>query len=130
MMSAMSARLRVALLAVVAVALVTSACSSGGNIPVNGAGTGGSGGPHGSPAAVVTLHYVSFEPGTVTIHVGQTVEWKWEDAPIVHNVTFAAGFASPTEASGTWYHTFNQAGTFPYQCTIHIDMIGTVDVLP
>ena len=36
--------------------------------------------------------------GTVTIHAGQTVEWKWEDAPAEHNVSFG-DFVSPVQAS-------------------------------
>ncbi len=129
MMSAMSWRSRLAVPVLVALALGASACSGGGNVPLNGAGSGGAPAPAGGPAAVVTLHFVSFEPGTVTIHAGQTVEWKWEDAPIEHNVTFT-NFASPVQATGTWYHTFDQAGTYTYACTIHTDMTGRVVVLP
>jgi plastocyanin len=128
MISAMSRQFRVAL-TVLALALAASACASGNNIPVNSRGTGGSTTAHGTPAAVVTIRYISFEPGTVTIHAGQTVEWEWQDAPAEHNVSFG-NVVSPVQATGVWYRTFNQAGTYPYQCTLHIDMRGTVVVLP
>ena len=85
--------------------------------------------PPGPPAAAtVQLRDVAFLPGHVTIHVGQTVRWVWDDAPILHNVTFAS-FHSPTQSTGTWSHTFTTAGTFPYRCTIHFDMNGVVTVV-
>ena len=128
MISAMSPRLRL-VLPVLALALVASACTPGNNVPVNSRETGGSTSAHGTPAAVVTIRYISFEPGTVTVHVGQTVEWKWQDAPAEHNVSFG-NVVSPVQATGDWYRTFDQPGTYPYQCTLHIDMRGTVVVLP
>jgi plastocyanin len=127
-MSAMSKHLRFFLPALLALGLLLSACSSSYNVPVNTAGNGGETSSQ-TPAVVVTLKYVSFEPGRVTIHVGQTVEWKWEDAPIAHNVTFA-GFASPTQATGTFFHTFDTPGVYPYRCTIHATMVAEVVVLP
>jgi len=84
---------------------------------------------HGPVGAVVDLKFISFVPQQVTVHVGQAVEWKFEDDPVAHNVTFT-GFASPTEAAGTFFHTFEQPGTFHYRCTIHVNMTGTVVVLP
>jgi plastocyanin len=109
---------------VVAVALlvpVASACSSGSSAPTTSAA-------HGPVGVVVTLKFVAFAPQNVTVRVGQAVEWKWEDAPVPHNVTFA-NFHSPTQATGTFFHTFTQPGTYPYRCTIHSDMTGTVVVL-
>lgn len=125
-MSAMSPRLRVLVAAVPALGLSLSACSSSST--PSGSGGGGSG-AHPAPSAVVVLKYVSFAPARVTIHAGQTVEWKWQDAPIAHNVTFRT-FASPTEASGTFFHTFDAPGTYSYRCTIHQTMTGEVVVLP
>jgi plastocyanin len=80
-----------------------------------------------SAAATVRLQYVMFHPANVVIHVGQTVRWVWDDAPLMHNVTFRS-FRSPTKASGSWSHTFLSAGTYPYRCTLHFDMFGTVTV--
>jgi plastocyanin len=111
--------------AVVLVALSVSACSSGSSVP----NAHVAGPTNGHVDAVVMLKDVSFEPQLVTIHVGQAVEWIWEDAPVAHNVTFT-NFASPTQATGTFIHTFTRPGTFPYRCTIHSDMTGTVAVVP
>lgn len=128
MMSPMSKWLRVLPPALLSLGLLLSACSSGENVPVNSASdTGSSSTAH--PAAVVTLKYVSFEPGQVTIHAGQTVEWVWDDAPVAHNVVFA-DFSSPTQVNGVYFHTFDAPGVYPYQCSDHATMRGTVDVLP
>lgn len=96
----------------------------------SGCTSSGSPAPAGPPAAAtVRLQYVMFHPADVVIHVGQTVRWVWDDAPLDHNVTFRS-FHSPTQATGSWSHTFLTAGTYPYRCTLHFDMFGTVTVEP
>jgi plastocyanin len=68
---------------------------------------------------------------TSTITVGQTVKWTFANGP--HNVTStsAENFASNDMSSGSFSHTFNQAGSFGYLCTIHGSiMSGTVVVNP
>lgn len=127
MMTPMSLRLRVLVPSVVVLALATAACGTGGNVPVNSGSGSGSTGP--APAVVVNIQYVSFEPASVTIHAGQTVEWVWKDAPVAHNVTFA-DFASPTQATGTFFHTFDTPGDYSYRCTVHATMTAVVHVLP
>jgi plastocyanin len=73
-----------------------------------------------------------FSPQTVTVDVGDTVTWKWMSGP--HTTTRASGsetWDSGIMATGaTFSHTFTQAGTFPYVCTIHVSlgMTGTVKV--
>jgi plastocyanin len=83
--------------------------------------------PPPNAAAIVVMRNIAFVPQTVTIHVGQTVAWEFDDGTTAHNVTFP-GFASPDRTSGYYSHTFTTPGTFPYQCTIHRGMDGTVIV--
>jgi plastocyanin len=76
------------------------------------------------PAAVVTLKNIQFHPTAPHIKVGQSVEWIWEDADIdtQHNVTSTgkAHFkSSKTQEKGTYTITFNTAGTYDFECTIH-----------
>ena len=128
MMSPMSKWLSALLPALLSSGLLLSACSSGENVPVNSASdTGSSSTAH--PAAVVTIKFVSFEPGQVTIHAGQTVEWVWDDGPVADNVAFA-DFSSPTQVSGDYFHTFDTPGVYAYQSSDHATMRGTVNVLP
>ncbi len=68
---------------------------------------------------------------TTTISVGQTVQWNWVSG--THNVTSSSAedFTSADMSSGSFSHTFNQAGSFTYLCTIHGSiMSGTVIVNP
>jgi plastocyanin len=70
------------------------------------------------------------EPATLTVNVGDRVTWTNQDtAP--HTVTSdtAGVFDVRTEGSGgTGSLTFNTAGTFPFHCTIHPNMKGTMVV--
>ena len=118
---------RLTLIAATLALATTAACSSDQNVPVQSSSGYGAASQSGSPAATVTLIHVSFAPATVAIHPGQTVEWKWDDGQIPHNVTFDT-FHSATMTTGTYFHTFDTPGVYPYRCTIHINMIGTVVV--
>ncbi|HUO48661.1 MAG TPA: hypothetical protein VMU09_07500, partial [Acidimicrobiales bacterium] len=65
----MSRRLRLRVLVpLLALGLGAAACSGGNNVPVNSAGFGSETSYTGTPAAVVTLKYSSFEPASVTVH--------------------------------------------------------------
>jgi plastocyanin len=119
---------RLALMAATCALVATAACSSAQNVPVPSA----SGSPDSPPAtgpvaATVTLINTSFAPSVVAINAGQTVEWKWDDGQVPHNVTFDT-FHSSTKVAGTYFHTFNTPGVYNYRCTIHINMVGTVVV--
>jgi LPXTG-motif cell wall-anchored protein len=66
----------------------------------------------------------------MTIHVGDTVTWT-NNGPSPHNATanngsFNTGNLNKGQSAS---HTFTQAGTFAYICTIHPFMHGTVVVL-
>ena len=83
-----------------------------------------------------------YSPKEVTIAVGATVEWENKDAA-GHTVTsgnpgdsdFGSLFDSTKDPSGflikpegTWKHTFDKAGNFPYFCQVHPWMLGKVTV--
>lgn len=76
-----------------------------------------------------TIANYKFTPGTLTIHVGDTVTWTNEDS-VQHSATasngsFNTGLLSKGASAS---HTFTQAGTFPYVCEIHPFMHGTIVV--
>lgn len=79
--------------------------------------------------AVVSLVGLDFEPRTIQVPVGTRVRWQWTDS-VVHNVV-SKDFASSRELDGG-AHTvrFDRPGTFPYRCTLHSGMDGTVVVSP
>ena len=104
------------ILAMAIVTLVASACASGGSEE------------QGSDAEGTTIGVrdYEFEPGTATVDVGDTVTWVW-DGRAPHNVV-GEGFRSTDQSTGTFRHTFDQPGTYPYACTIHPGMEGNVVV--
>jgi plastocyanin len=71
----------------------------------------------------------AFSPGTITIAAGTTIKWTNKDG-VNHTVTSDSGlFDSGSFGNGgTFSRQFNTAGTFPYHCTIHSGMLGTVIV--
>jgi plastocyanin len=88
-------------------------------------------------AAIVTTINVannSFTPNTLTVPNHTTVTWNWPNPTVAHNVTFAAVAGAPANipdrTTGSQNRTFDQAGTFNYQCTNHQNMTGTVTVTP
>lgn len=81
-------------------------------------------------AAQITIQALKYSPETIEIRKGEAVEWVNNDlAP--HTVTsraadpFNSGAIDP---DSSWSHTFSQPGTFPYYCTFHPEMKGTVVV--
>jgi plastocyanin len=79
----------------------------------------------------VMLRSYLFVPDAVTVKTGMTVTWANNDDGLAHTVTAVDGsFDSGRLGSGsTFSHTFDTAGTFAYQCTIHPkSMQGTIVV--
>ncbi len=59
-----------------------------------------------------------------TINVGDTVRWVWASGGIPHSTTAAAGQAESWDSGVhtqpfSFDHTFTQAGTFNYYCSVH-----------
>ncbi len=80
---------------------------------------------------------LTFSPSSLTIHVGDTVTWVGLNN--IHNVTgsssqdlkdFCGASLSSFAPESSCSHTFTNAGTFPYECTIHaaFGMLGTITV--
>ena len=84
------------------------------------------------PAAVsVTIKSFKYAPDPITISAGDSVTWTNED-PVGHTVTarddtFKTGMFFPNESAAI---TFDTAGEFPYFCSTHPEMAGTVVVEP
>ena len=72
---------------------------------------------------------LAFNPSALTISKGANVTWTNDDST-THTVTsdtgaFESGNLSP---GNSFTHQFNETGTFPYHCTIHTGMKGTITV--
>ena len=92
--------------------------------------------PAGSPPAgpLVRVADFSFTPHALTVPIGTTVTWEFEQPDAPHNVvstTGPAGFDSgPPQGRGVFRFTFRAAGTYTYLCQVHPNMTGTVVVTP
>ncbi len=71
----------------------------------------------------------SFSPNPVEVKVGETVTWVNDDSGR-HTVTSKDGvFDSGMMGKGqSFSYTFDKAGEYPYYCTLHPNMVGTVAV--
>ena len=70
-----------------------------------------------------------FDPASITITAGTTITWTNKES-VTHNVISDNGtFTSGEMGDGaTFSFTFPNVGTFPYTCSHHLDMKGTVIV--
>lgn len=89
------------------------------------------GGAHAAPAVhTVVIDGMRFIPQNLEVKPGDTVIWRNKD-PFPHNATAAvrSGPASPAIAAGaSWKYTASKRGRFPYLCTLHRTMTGTLVV--
>ena len=67
-----------------------------------------------------------FDPTTVTVTAGQSVEWDFADnSGTPHTVTADDGsFDSCSQTSGKFVVTFSKAGDLKYHCTLHAQMLA------
>ena len=112
------------LLITAAFALACSGSSSSPTTPSSGTGTNVS-----IISGSSNLTTTAYAPNPVSISVGGAVTWVNNDNT-AHTATGSNGsFDSGTIApGGSFTRTFTAAGSFPYHCTLHPGMIGTVNV--
>lgn len=87
-----------------------------------------------NPSQAATTHDVeivnfTFSPATVTIAVGDTVRWTEKDGAF-HSSTSDTGLwnSGSLPLDGTFSFLFPTAGEYPYHCSPHPGMTGTVVV--
>ena len=115
--------LAVPLFALLLVVLGCSGCGGSSTTGTDGGTSGGTG-----PAGMTVVEKdLAFDPASLTVGVGDSVTFEnLDSAP--HNVSID-GRELGTQSQGeivTW--TAEEAGTFPYSCTIHPSMTGEIIV--
>ena len=76
----------------------------------------------------IAIQGLLYVPETLTVRPGDVVVWINKD-PFPHTVTAAGAFDSGSIAAGkSWRFTAKKAGTYPYLCTLHTTMKGTLRV--
>jgi plastocyanin len=88
------------------------------------------------PMNAATMGDKAYSPNPIDVKVGQGVTWSNDDSQI-HTATsgaagaadagsvFDSGILSP---EATFDFVFDTAGTYDYHCTMHPQMVGTVNV--
>jgi plastocyanin len=78
----------------------------------------------------ITLKNFAFDPPTLTVKTGTVVTWVNDDGAthtIVSDAGSPAAFSSDPLSPGAFYSfTFTQPGMYPYHCSIHPSMKGTI----
>ncbi len=82
-----------------------------------------------SSVASVSLSNFSFSPATITVKTGTTVTWTNRDAAD-HTVTSDTNLfnSGGLTRNATFSYTFTSRGSFPYHCSYHPSMLGTIIV--
>jgi plastocyanin len=77
----------------------------------------------------VVIEGMKFIPETIEVNIGDTVTWRNEDAfPHSATATDKSFDSSSVGANRAWTFTATKKGTFPYVCTFHPTMKGTLVV--
>jgi len=118
-------------------AIGLAACGNG--VPPSTSSGGGGGGSCPGTAGVSVgtaavkvsaTDALQFSPTSSSAKVGQVIQWT-NTGSVLHNITFdEAGCLTDASFSpqSTWEIKFTTAGSYPYHCTIHPGMNGTLTV--
>jgi plastocyanin len=77
----------------------------------------------------VAIQNYAFSPSMLAIQKGANVTWKNDDSVQHTIVSDSPAFSSPLLNTGdTYTFQFNTSGSFPYHCSVHPYMKGTITV--
>ncbi len=81
------------------------------------------------PADRIVIDQFMFQPTTLTVKAGSTVTWlNMDEEP--HTVVSASGLfrSVALDTNDKFTFKFTKPGTYPFVCSIHPQMIGTIVV--
>ena len=108
----------------------TTTTTASGATSTTGATTSTSAGTTSTTAAggevEIDISGFAFQPGSVTISKGTKVRWRNRDG--VTHTTTGGGWNASLAPDARFSFTFDTAGSYPYMCTIHPSMTGTITV--
>jgi plastocyanin len=119
------------LFALMLIGILFAGCAENAGAAAQSPAGGASGGTTAeqSANAAVSIKGFAFNPAQVTVNMGMSVKWTNEDS-VPHAIRFEDGTESPVLQSGQSYtRTFGSAGDYPYSCSIHPFMKGSVKVV-
>ena len=83
-------------------------------------------------SGAATKGAAAFDPNPDTISLATQANVKWGNLDATtHTVVSVGEFASGNIGmNGTFTHLFTTPGEYPYSCSIHPAMVGTIVVIP
>ncbi len=115
----------------IGMALTLAACSSSGSSTATTSGsTATTSGSTASSTDAITIQNFSFHPSSITVAPGATVTVTNKDQ-VAHTITSSSGAFNTGDVAPGQSKTFtapNKAGSYPYICSIHQYMSGTLKV--
>jgi plastocyanin len=82
-----------------------------------------------SATRTVAMRNIEFQPRNITIDPGDTVRWENQESAPHNAIGEDDSFRTPVIDKGeTSQHTFQRSGRYPYFCSIHAGMDGTITV--
>jgi plastocyanin len=114
---------------VAGLALVVAACSSSASSPGASAAAGTCSETKDAGAVAVSIKDFEFAPAAISAQVGQVIAFS-NTGFEPHNATLDAGGCgtSTLQTGNTDGLIFTVAGTYPFHCTVHTQMHGTITV--
>lgn len=122
---------------VAAIGTIAASCGGGGG-SITGGGGGGGGTDTPCAANTICMRFSSssygsgtgsFSPSSLTVATGTVVTFT-NGSGVTHNVVFDSksppGGDIGSISSGSQSRTFSAAGSYPFHCTLHEGMIGTI----
>ncbi len=77
----------------------------------------------------VAIRNFVYEPASVSIRVGESVRWTNYDAAPHDAVAYTGSWKTPLlKVNESANQVYSEPGVYPYYCTVHPAMRGTVEV--
>ncbi|GEM_PF-5380512 len=77
----------------------------------------------------VSIRNFIYEPASLSIRVGESVRWTNYDVALHDAAAYTGSWKTPLlKVNESATRVFGEPGVFPYYCTIHPAMRGTVEV--
>jgi len=90
---------------------------------------GGHGRPKGPTLHTVTIHQLRFDPDSLVVAAGDTIEWANRDiVPHTATETNGAWDSKTLQPGAAWRTVFATRGTRTYGCLLHTTMRGRIEV--
>ena len=83
----------------------------------------------GAASGTIAINDAGFSPASFRVAIGGTVTFA-NNGKAMHTVTASNGSfdSDMIRSGGTWAHTFTTPGSFTYNCILHPNMRGTIEV--